>query len=88
MITVVDVFKSLGLEPTPEQTWAVGAAVRALYEERFGHLPHKELRRKTSGSGSHCFAVYPEEMRPQIQDCIARVNAEKAAQPDLFGGIE
>ena len=84
MITVIDVFKAMGLEPAPEQTWAVGAAVRDLYQERFGHLPHKELRSKTSGSGSHCFAVYPEEMRSQIEDAISRVNAAKAAQPDLF----
>lgn len=83
-ITVVDVFKAMGLSPTVQMTWAVGAAVRDRYQERFGHLPEKVLRTKTSGSGSHCFAVYPPSWRPVIVECISRVNAARAAQPDLF----
>src|SRR6266566_970685 len=29
-ITVIDVFRELGIEPTPELTWAVGAAGRVI----------------------------------------------------------
>jgi hypothetical protein len=85
-ITVPEVFRAMGLEPTPDLTWAVGAAVRDRYQERFGHLPEKKLRAKTSGTGSHCFAVYPADWREVIEECIKRVNAAKSAQPDLFEG--
>lgn len=84
MITIIDVFKAMGLEPSSELTWSVGAAVRDRYQEAHGKLPEKELRAKTSGAGSHCFAVYPENWRHVIEDCISRVNTAKAAQPDLF----
>lgn len=85
-ITAIDVFKAKGLEPEPRLTWAVGAAVRERYRDRFGKLPAKELRTKTAGGGSHCLAVYPESWWPIIADAIDATRPKPAA-PDLFGGL-
>jgi hypothetical protein len=71
-ITVIDVFRSLGLETDKRTTWAVGYKVRDLYTQRYGGLPPKELRTKTCGVGVHCFAVYPPEMRTDIEAIIRR----------------
>lgn len=84
-ITVIDVFRELGLEPVPSATWAVGAAVRDEFYSRFGMLPQKALRPKTDGPGSHCFAVYPEEWRPIIEEKARSIAVEAAKQPDMFG---
>lgn len=85
-ITVIDVFKAKGLEPEPKLTWAVGAAVRDRFVDRYGRLPAKELRAKASGRGSHCFAVYPEAFRGVIEDAINVVTKGAPRGPDLFGG--
>jgi hypothetical protein len=83
-LTVIDVMRDLGLEPTPEVTWPVGAIVRDLYEQRYGCLPEKKLRPKTSGEGTHCFAVYPTSMRPEIEKVIRAHQTEAARQMVLF----
>jgi len=80
-ITVMDVFRDLGIEPDNRVSWAVGAAVRDLYEAREGALPPKHLRRKTGGAGSHCFACYPESMRVDIERVIRTHQTQKAKQP-------
>jgi hypothetical protein len=85
MITVIDVFRRLRLTPIKEETWAVGAAVRDRYQEITGSLPVKDNRPKTSGLGTHCFALYPESFEPIIVDVIGRMKIAKAAQLDLFG---
>ena len=85
-ITVIDVFKALGLEPSPKMTWSAGHLMRSRYQEIYGRLPPKELRPKTNGNGVHCFAIYPDGFRGEIEKCIAGLGVEKAAQPDLFGG--
>jgi hypothetical protein len=46
--------------------------------------PPKALRPKTSGSGSHCFAVYPPEMVPLIERIIGEHKAAAARQGSLF----
>lgn len=79
-LTVVNVCRALGVELKPETTWSIGAIVRQIYQDRFGHLPPKELRQKTSGTGSHCFAVYPEEMRAEIERVIREHRAEASRQ--------
>jgi hypothetical protein len=85
-ITVIDVFRSLGIEPTPQATWSVGAAVSGEYFSRVGELPETELRTKTGGGGSHHFATYPEEVwRPIIEEKIKSFDVEAAMQGDLFG---
>jgi len=83
-ITIVDVLHDLRIEPTPTLTWAVGAAVRDLYESRYGCLPEKDLRNKTNGPGTHCFAIYPESMRAEIVQVIHHHQTEAQRQGELF----
>jgi hypothetical protein len=83
-VTVIDICRELGVEITPELKWSVGAEVRARYEARFGRLSDKELRTKTSGTGSHCFAVYPGIMVPDIREVIRAHRAEAQRQGSLF----
>lgn len=85
MITIVDVCRDLGVEPTPALTWPVGTAVRQRFEGIYGSLPYKALRGKTYGNGgSHCFAVYPEEFRREIVAIIQMHSVEAERQMDLF----
>ena len=83
-ITVIDVCRSLNVEPDPSLTWPVGNLVRGLYERRYGALPEKDLRLKTNGGGSHCFAIYPEHMRADIERIIRAHAHERRRQGDLF----
>jgi len=83
-LTVMDVFRDLGLEPEPAVSWAVGGAVRRLYEAETGGLPPKELRQKTNGHGSHCFAAYPESWRSRIEGVIKQHQTQAARQGALF----
>jgi hypothetical protein len=83
-ITVVDVFTDLGFEPIPDDTWAVGAAVRELYKSAMGQSPMLELRKKTNGPGSHCFAVYPPHWRPKIEEIVRSVAKRRDNQLKLF----
>ena len=70
LITIIDVMRARNVEPTSELTWAVGAEVRDEWERRHGALPDKDLRRKTNGGGTHCFAVYPVTFWPVIEGII------------------
>lgn len=83
MITVIDVIRAMGIEPTPELCWSVGDKVRDLYEREVGHLPVKVLRQKTYDKGSHCFAAYPEEWRPRVQEIIRSMQTETSRQGEL-----
>ena len=83
-ITIIDVCRDLDVEPYNEMTWSVGNIVRDYYEARYGALPEKDLRTKTSGGGSHCFAVYPEHMRATIERVILAHQTERARQGELF----
>jgi hypothetical protein len=85
MITVVQVIRDMGVEVTNELSWSVGNRVRDLFEIRHGFLPQKELREKTDGSGgTHCFAVYPDEMRSEIEAIVRLHRTEAARQFDMF----
>ena len=84
MITVMQVFKDLGIFPDKKISWAVGATMASRYKMLYGVLPHKELHKKTSGSGSHCFAVYPDSWAGTIADAIATCECEMQAQRELF----
>jgi hypothetical protein len=77
--TVIDIIRALGNQPTNELCWRVGLLARKAHKARFGRLPDKSLRRKTSGSGSHDLAVYPEIMRAEIEALVA----ECVAAPPL-----
>lgn len=83
-LTVLDVARSMGVELDRNAAWSVGATVRRLYETEVGELPPKDLRTKTSGAGSHCFAVYPPEWRDRIAEIIRNHRTEEARQTSLF----
>jgi hypothetical protein len=84
-ITVIDVIRAKGIEPTPDLTWSVGMRVRDLYEMRTGELPPKVLRNKTDGSGgTHCFAVYDSSWWPVIEGVVDAHVTFKARQLSLF----
>lgn len=84
MITVIDVCRAMRVEITPQVSWSVGAQARGLYAQRTGRLPEKDLRQKTSGGGSHCFAVYPDWMRPEIEQIIRAHKVEDQRQGVLL----
>jgi hypothetical protein len=83
-VTVPEVMKALGLEPEPHVSWSIGARVREEYVATMKAPPPKALRPKTSGSGSHCFAVYPPEMVPLIERIVGEHKAAAARQGSLF----
>ena len=86
--SVVDRVRALGLEVHKSLTWPAGDAVRDEWGRRHGRLPEKALRRKASGTGSHCFAIYPPEFRDEMDRIIREVSdeveSEAAKQFDLF----
>ena len=84
-ITVIEVFRALGSVPSRHQSWAVGSRVAAAFRAEFDREPPKELRQKTKGAGSHCFAVYPSEWRPRIEREALAVLGGDERQGDLFG---
>ena len=84
MITVIDVFKEMRVEPTRDATLAVGIGARQHWVAQYGELPEKRLRTKTYGGGSHCFAMYPEWMREPIKVLIRKYGGERRRQGDLF----
>jgi hypothetical protein len=86
-VTIVDVMKEMGVEPNNELCWRVGALARAAYEWQYGVEPPKHLRPKTNERGSHCFALYPEEMKPRIRLIIENQHHEQKRQGDLFGNV-
>ena len=83
-ITVPQVFKAMGVEPTNAQAWSAGARVATMYAEKHGQQPPKENRQKTSGSGSHCFAVYPRSWQARIKKVIAELVEFDRKQTALF----
>jgi hypothetical protein len=83
-ITVLDVMRAMKVEITPAISWSVGARVREAYRTRIGMDPPKALRTKTGGGGSHCFAVYPEDMREEIERIVRSHDAQTATQGSLF----
>lgn len=84
MITIIDVIKEMGIEPTPELTWTAGPLIRNLYEKKEGRVPEKALRAKTNGGGSHCFAIYPDWMKDTIRVVVLGLERRKSDQGDFF----
>lgn len=83
-ITVIDVARGIDVEMTSREAWSIGAAVRTAYENRTGYLPDKELRQKTAGGGTHCFAVYPASMRKEIENIIRAHKPKTSRQGSLL----
>jgi len=86
-ITVIDVCRAMKIEPTPDLTWSVGPIVRTHYEGLYGAPPPKVLRQKTGGGGSHCFAIYPPEMRRVIESEIRKRQVEAERQASFDWGM-
>lgn len=84
MITVIQVFEAMGINPTPDQSWSVGSRIATAYRRTTGKEPEKELRQKTSGGGSHMFAVYPTSWYGLIDSAIKSVSSESRSQGDFF----
>lgn len=82
--TLIDVFRIMQVSPLKEDTWPAGAACRIEYEKVYGHPPEKELRTKTQGCGSHCFAVYPWEFFGAASEIVQALHLERQSQMDLF----
>jgi hypothetical protein len=84
-ITTIQVFKAMGVHPTPNQSWSVGLRVAMMYIKEHGEQPPKENRPKTNGPGVHCFALYPHGWRPRIEQIIHDTIDFDRRQKDLFG---
>lgn len=81
--TIPQVFADLGFEPNKHETWAAGDRVRMRYVDATGSLPPKDLRQKTNGPGSHCFAIYPPEWRATAEAIVLQIATTRAAQGRL-----
>lgn len=87
-ITIHQVARSMGVELDNNTAWSIGAGMADRYAREFGEQPPKELRPKTSGAGSHCFAVYPPTWEEHIRKAIqAHVDLSKR-QMNIFEGVE
>lgn len=82
--TIIDVFKVLGFEPVPADTWSAGARLRDSYLSTVGKLPDKVLRPKTNGSGGHCIATYPPRWWDQAVQIVTATARHRANQASLF----
>jgi hypothetical protein len=61
----------LGMDyPDKRMAWSLGSLIRETWIKEHGDLPRKQLDTKTCGTGSHCFAIYPEEFWPRIDAII------------------
>jgi hypothetical protein len=83
-ITIIQVAKSMGLELDNATAWSVGSEMAQKYMEEFAEQPPKELRPKTSGAGSHCFAVYPSTWEGRIKKAITERLEFASKQLDFF----
>ena len=86
--TVVDLIRALGYEVENELSWAAGNRLRDAWIANTGDLPEKRLRQKTSGRGSHCFAIYPRRFWPEALEIVSKMAEQlysaRAAQLGLF----
>jgi hypothetical protein len=82
-ISVIDVIRSMKVDPEPQLCWTVGALTREAWRSEYGELPEKQLRPKTSGGGTHCFAVYPASWRHRIAKFVSAYKTQAAKQGDL-----
>ena len=84
MITIIQVAKSIGVELDNATAWSIGSEMASAYANEFGEQPPKELRPKTSGGGTHCFAVYPTSWKSKIISAINLRQIITKSQRNLF----
>lgn len=76
--TIVERMIELGYVPDKYLNWEIGQKMEKWYTKRHNALPKKDLRQKTSGPGSHCFAVYEHhEDMLHLDDLIHDIAGEK-----------
>jgi hypothetical protein len=84
-VSVADVCAQMGVSPTVNQSWTIGAKVamswRRANDER---APKKELRPKRGGGGTQCHATYPANWRKRIEKIVRSICDPDPRQPDLF----
>lgn len=83
-VTIHDVAASMGMVLDKHRAWRVGDIMQERYKAVAKAAPVKDLRRKKNGGGSHCFALYSSGWIEEIKAVILSVEAELAAQLDLF----
>ena len=90
--TVIDLLRQLRVEPTSKLTWSLGELLREDFKREYDRPPKKDLRPKTSGKGSHCFAVYPdryyEDALKFVRKRLEHLDTEASRQMPLFGATE
>ena len=84
MRSVVEIIRSMGLEPEPQLCWSVGEIISKRFKDRHGTFPPTDLRKKTYGKGSHQHRVYPPEFWPEIEVLVKEHATTAAQQTDLF----
>jgi len=87
-LTVHDVASRMGRELDDEVAWSVGTQIAAAWRRQTGTSPLKDLRSKKSGTGSHCFALYPPAFFPLMERIILAYRPPLAGQLDLFKASE
>lgn len=83
-ITVLDVCRSLGVEPYPRLIRAVRRSASTQYRKLYDKQTPKTLLTKTDGGYRRWSAVFPEDFRSIVEDAIRARPNEPARQPDLF----
>jgi hypothetical protein len=83
-ITVPQVARAMNVDLQPREAWSVGSTIASMYQDRVGHLPTKDLRPKTTGAGSHCFAIYPPHWEKEIRATINAQVDNRSDQGRLF----
>lgn len=87
-ITVIDVFRAMGVKTDKRLTWEVGRAVAQKWRDTHGSSPPPRMTKKTNGGGTHCLAHYPASYYTLIEEIIRRSTLvlRPPAQTDLFDG--
>lgn len=83
--TVPELVRLLGVEASDDLHWSIGNAAQRRFAAAYGRQPPKDNFPKTNGGGSHCFAVYPDDFRPVVEELIREHKTEESRQADLFG---
>lgn len=83
-ISIHDVARDMNLVLDDRQAWKAGSLVESGWKWAVGTPPVKDLRRKKSGTGSHCFALYPPQWRERIERAIRTFGGSQDAQLKLF----
>ena len=78
------VARAMNVDLQPREAWSVGSMIASMYQTRVGHLPTKALRPKTTGAGSHCFAIYPPSWENEIRAAIEAHVENRSDQGSLF----